>query len=102
MTRGFVCFGGTVAMLVSMMGAAAEAGGAHALKASRTTAGRAELGLTVSVNAGVDGSLLLSATAGDLTFRKAVYPDGRFHAQIEQGRDRVALAGSEGRLTITY
>jgi hypothetical protein len=71
-------------------------------RVSRMTAGRADLGLTVTVSTAQDDGLVVSATAGELSFRKTVYPDGRFQAQIEQGRDRVALAGSEGRLTVTY
>lgn len=72
------------------------------IRTHRVAGVRADLGLTISVSTTADGSLLLSAAAGDLAFRKVVYPDGRFHVQIDQGRDRIALAGSEGRVTVTY
>ncbi len=50
----------------------------------------------------VDGHALLTATAADLAIRKEVHTDGCFHCQVDQGRDRLALAGSPGRLTVTY
>jgi hypothetical protein len=31
-----------------------------------------------------------------------VYVDGRFHVQLEEARDRIAFAGSEGRASMTY
>ena len=49
-----------------------------------------------------DGGALISVTLGDIAFRKVVYDDGRFHVLVEEGRDRVALAGSNGRASITY
>lgn len=109
MTRRTIEVGGFVAMMVAMLGGgAAAAGGPAPGSASaqftpiRQVAGRPELGLTVSVSSTNDGGLLLSATAGELSFRKVVYADGRYQAQIEQGRDRIAFAGSEGRVTVTY
>lgn len=96
-------------MIVAMLGggtAAARTPEDAALKRTATSArqvsGRAELGLAVSVSSTADGAMLLSATAGDLAFRKVVYADGRYQAQIEQGRDRIAFAGSQGRLVVTY
>src|SRR6266516_229387 len=107
MTRRTTVLGGFVAMLITALGGgtatAAPASAAPSLtRVGRMTAGRAELGLTGTVSAAQDDGLVVSATAGELSFRKTVYPDGRFQVQIEQGRDRVALAGSEGRLTATY
>lgn len=49
-----------------------------------------------------DGGALISVSLGDITVRKVVYDDGRFHVLVEEGRDRIALAGSEGRASITY
>lgn len=96
-------------MMMAMLGggtAAAETAGqvgaATPFKPIKQVSARAELGLTVSVSSTNDGALLLSATAGDLSFRKVVYADGRYQAQIEQGRDRIAFGGSEGRMVVTY
>src|SRR4029078_8078348 len=72
------------------------------VKPIKQVSGRAELGLTVSVSSTDDGGVLLSATAGYLSFREVVYADGRYHAQIEQGRDRIAFAGSSGLQVVTY
>ncbi len=49
-----------------------------------------------------DGGALIAVTLGDIAFRQVVYDDGRFHVLVEEGRDRIALAGSEGRASITY
>jgi hypothetical protein len=99
----------TKAMIVAMLGGGTAAARTPAqgpaplpLKPIKQVSGRAELGLTVGVSTASDGAMLLSATAGDLSFRKVVYADGRFQAQIEQGRDRIAFAGSEGRMVVTY
>jgi hypothetical protein len=95
-------------MIVAMLGGTAAAGvPAHGSAPTRLmpikqVSGRSELGLTVGVSATNDGGMLLSASAGDLSFRKVVYADGRYQAQIEQGRDRIAFAGSEGRIVVTY
>lgn len=96
-------------MIVAMLGGGAAATRAPKDGSAGTTAtpvrqmsGRAELGLTIGVSSTADGAMLLSATAGDLVFRKVVYADGRYQAQIEQGRDRIAFAGSQGRLVVTY
>jgi len=91
-------------MLVTTMGGVGMASAAEApvFKKVAQVAARPELGLTVAVSSTADGGLLLSATAGDLSFRKVVYADGHYQAQIEQARDRVAIAGSEGRITVTY
>jgi hypothetical protein len=96
-------------MIVAMLGGGTAAARTPAqgsaptpLQPIKQVSGRAELGLTVSVSTTNDGALLLSATAGDLSFRKVVYADGRYQAQIEQGRDRIAFAGSEGRMVVTY
>jgi len=109
MTRRTLQLGGFVTMMMAMLGggtAAAETegqvGAATPFKPVKQVSARAELGLTVSVSSTSDGALLLSATAGDLSFRKVVYADGRYQAQIEQGRDRIAFAGSEGRMVVTY
>ena len=50
----------------------------------------------------VDGHALLTAAAADLAVRKEVHADGCFHCQIDRGRDRLALAVSPGRVTLTY
>ena len=68
----------------------------------RTTALRPNLALIIGVSESVDGSLLLSASAADLGFRQVVHLGGSFHAQVDHGRDRLALAGFEGRLSLTY
>lgn len=107
MTRGMIQLGATLAMLVTVLGGAAAARETAPptngmVRVHRLSGARDDLGLTVSVSATTDGSLLLSATAGDLAVRKVVYPDGRFHVQIEQGRDRVALTGAVGRVSVTY
>ena len=49
-----------------------------------------------------DGGALISVAISDIAFRKVVYDDGRFHVLLEEGRDRIALAGSQGRASITY
>jgi hypothetical protein len=93
-------------MIVAMLGGTAAARTPAHEKTSLTpikhVSGRAELGLSIGVSGTTDGGLLLSASAGDLSFRKVVYADGRYQAQIEQGRDRIAFAGSEGQLVVTY
>lgn len=54
----------------------------------------AELGLTAGVTAGLDGSLNVVATAGDLTVRKNVQADGRFVVEIARGNgDTIEIAG---------
>ena len=50
----------------------------------------------------VDGHALLTATWGNLVFRKDIRTDGSFHALMEQGRDRLALCGSPAGLHLTY
>jgi hypothetical protein len=75
-------------------------GGTRSLR--RTTALRPDLALSVGVSDTVDGSVLLSASAADLGFRKIVHSDGSFHVQVDHGHDRLALAGFEGRLSLTY
>jgi hypothetical protein len=50
----------------------------------------------------VDGHALLSATWDQLVLRKVIHSSGNFHAQLEQGRDRLALCGSPARLSVTY
>src|SRR4029079_18482086 len=111
MTRRMFQLGGVVtqAMIVAIVGGGTAAARTPAqglppmhVKPIKQVSGRAELGLTVSVSSTDDGGVLLSATAGDLSFRKVVYADGRYHAQIEQGRDRIAFAGSAGRQVVTY
>jgi hypothetical protein len=99
----------TQAMIVAIVGGGTAAARTPAqglppmhVKPIKQVSGRAELGLTVSVSSTDDDGVLLSATAGDLVFRKVVYADGRDHAQIEQGRDRIAFAGSAGRQVVTY
>jgi hypothetical protein len=49
-----------------------------------------------------DGGALISVTVADVVLRKMVYVDGRFHVQLEEARDRIAFAGSEGRASMTY
>jgi hypothetical protein len=49
-----------------------------------------------------DGGMVVSVTIAEVVVRKMVYADGRFHVQIEEGRDRIAFAGSEGRASVTY
>ena len=49
-----------------------------------------------------DGGAVVSVTIAEVVVRKMVYADGRFHVQIEEGRDRIAFAGSEGRASLTY
>jgi hypothetical protein len=111
MTRRMFQLGAVVteAMIVAMLGGATAAARTPAeespqmpLKPVKQVSGRAELGLTVSVSSTNDGGMLLSATAIDLSFRKVVYADGRYQAQIEQGRDRIAFSGSAGRTVVTY
>jgi hypothetical protein len=105
MTWRNVQWGGILAMMVTVLGGggrAEAAPGKPVLNRINQVAARSELGLTVSVSNTADGAVLLSATTGDLSIRKTVYADGRYLALIEQGRDRVAFASSEGRLTVTY
>ena len=111
MTRRMFQLGGVVtkAMILATLGGGAASARTPAqgspqmpLQPVKQVSGRAELGLTVSVSTTNDGGMLLSATAVDLSFRKVVYADGRYQAQIEQGRDRIAFAGSAGRLVVTY
>ena len=95
-------------MLVTATGALAGAGepdpaGRSAHRALvRPAKVTSELGLAVSVSPTTDGGFLLSASSGSLVFRKVVYADGRFHVQIEQDSDRLALSGEPGRLHITH
>jgi hypothetical protein len=49
-----------------------------------------------------DGGVVVSVTMAEVVLRKVVYADGRFHVQIEEARDRIAFAGSEGRASLTY
>ena len=49
-----------------------------------------------------DGGAVISVTVADVVLRKMVYADGRFHVQLEEARDRIAFAGSEGRASMTY
>jgi hypothetical protein len=49
-----------------------------------------------------DGGAVVSVTIAEVVVRKMVYADGRFHVQIEEGRDRIAFAGSAGRASLTY
>lgn len=64
--------------------------------------GPADPELAIAVSATTDGGYLLSASAGELAFRKVVYADGSFHVQIEQGGDRLALSGTADRVHVTH
>ncbi len=68
----------------------------------RITTVRPNLSLSISVSRTIEGTLLLSATAGDVSLRQVVHQDGSFHAQVDHSRDRLALAAFEGRLSLTY
>lgn len=107
MTRWFMSIGGVVMMLVTATGGLARAGepeteATPAVKGARVRLAKPELGLALAVSPTTDGGYLLSASAGDLVFRKVVYADGRFHVQIERGQDRMALSGEPGRIHVTH
>lgn len=106
MTRWRMSIGGVVMMLVTATGGLARAGepdaGTSAAARGKARLARPELGLAVAVSATADGGYLLSASAGELAFRKVVYDDGRFHVQIERGQDRMALSGEPGQIHVTH
>jgi hypothetical protein len=89
---------GTIVMAAAVMtlmaGAARAETPAAGARPVRLAQEAAELGLTAGVTAGLDGSLNLVATAGDLTVRKNVQADGRFVVEIARGRgDTIEIAG---------
>lgn len=49
-----------------------------------------------------DSGVVVSVTIGEVILRKVVYDDGRFHVLVEEARDRMAMAGSRGRASVTY
>lgn len=62
----------------------------------RQSADVSDLGLSTEISAEGDGGVLLRAWAGDLTFRKVVYADGRFRVELSEGDDTFSLAGEPG------
>ncbi len=93
-------------MLPSMMtiqhtAAPLDASG-HRVRDARVTAIGTHLTMSGTITPTWDDGMLISVSAGDVVFRKVVYADGRFHVQIEQHRDRVALIGSRGRASVTF
>jgi hypothetical protein len=72
----------------------------------RTTSGQSTFGTGLTVTELYtlmrDGGAVISVTIGDVILRKMVYDDGRFHVLVEEARDRIALAGSQGRASVTY
>lgn len=49
--------------------------------------------MTASLTESPDGSVVLDVESGGLTVRKAVYPDGRFTADLQFGGDRIVVSG---------
>ncbi len=86
-------------LLISNGLEAAPAGAQHV----RATQGAShpDLGLSAAITATDDGGVVLEASLPDLTFRKIVYPDGRFVAELAQGRDRLVLAGDFEGVSVT-
>jgi hypothetical protein len=72
------------------------------LRDTRVTAIGTNLTMSGTTAPTWDEGILISVSAGDVVFRKVVYADGRFHVQIEQHRERVALTGSRGRASVTF
>jgi hypothetical protein len=61
----------------------------------------AELGLTAGVTAALDGSVDVTATAGDLTIRKNVQADGRFVVLVSRSAaDEIEIAGDATGLRV--
>jgi hypothetical protein len=69
---------------------------------TRRVALRPNLSMMLGVSRTIEGTALLSASVGDVCFRKIVHPTGSFHAQLDYGRDRLAVAAFEGRMSLTY
>jgi hypothetical protein len=73
------------------------------LRPVRLVQDASELGLTAGIVPGADGSVVVTATAGPLTVRKSVYPDGRFAVRLSQGADdRLVIAGDLNGLRVAY
>jgi hypothetical protein len=94
-------------MLVTAAGGLADAGEPAGTTVATTSTvtrlgGAVPADLVVAVSPTADGGYLVSASAGDLVFRKVVYDDGRFHAQIERGTDRIVFTGGRDRVHVTY
>lgn len=100
MTRtGAVVMAATVMTLIA--GAARADTPSGKVRPVRLVQEAAELGLTAGVTAGLDGSLNVVATAGDLTVRKNVQADGRFLVEIARGNaDRIEIAGDAAGLRV--
>jgi hypothetical protein len=48
-----------------------------------------------------DGSVVVTAVSSEVTFNKAVYPDGRTEATFERGRDRVSVVTTTAGVTVS-
>ena len=59
-----------------------------------------DLGLTISVSSDNDGSVVLAATAGDLSVHKRVYADGTYAVRIRRGSDEVVISATPGRTRV--
>ncbi len=59
-----------------------------------------DLGLTISVSSDNDGSVVLAATAGDLSVHKRVYVDGTYAVRIRRGSDEVVISATPGRTRV--
>jgi hypothetical protein len=99
MTRGAI---GAAGLLVAAI-TAAGAGTAEAevRRAARAVQAVPDLGLTISVAGDNDGSVVLAATAGDLTVHKRVFADGTYAVRIRRGAtDDVVISATPGRTRV--
>ena len=99
MTRSTIGARGLLAMAMALAGiGTAEA---QSTKTARLAQAVPDLGLTISVAADNDGSLVLSATAGELTVHKRVFADGTYAVRIRRGAaDEVVISATPGRTKV--
>jgi len=99
MTRSTI---GAMGLLVAAIVAAGNGtADAQVIKRARLAQAVPDLGLTISVASDNDGSLVLAATAGDLTVHKRVFADGTYAVRIRRGpADEVVISAAPGRTRV--
>ena len=98
--RGWVASAAAALVVLIAGGLEAAPADARKVRASASTT-RTDLGLTAAITASGDGGVVLEASLPDLTFRKVVYPDGRFIVHLTQGNDQLSLAGDFDGIQVT-